>query len=573
MAGAGGGLTGSLKRGFIGLAALVLLVPASAPARDDTPHALRAQAFEAAQWAMSSEAADALALVSARFAQGDDALAGLAERREALVVERDRLERRLEGLYVSEDAAALTARAGARQAWEAANRDLAAADADIRARFPAYADLTNPRALAVDRVQALLKGDEALLLVLVNPEATYVWGVTRERVVWARSDLGEAEIDAAVQTLRSSLTATAARGDNLTLYAGPQPPVFQRAIAYNLYTELVRPVETAFEGKTTLVTVATGSLATLPFSVLTTAAPQGRDASRRALAATPWLIDRYALAALPSVSSLESLRCHLASAGTRSPGCLASGPAARPARRTGSPLAAYGAPVLTGAPDSSGRGADGADMIGGGRLADVAKLRALPYLKGSQQELEALKARYPTALVRMGAEATEGAVKADDRGALSDARYVLFSTHGLMAGAAAAEPGLVLTPPDQASELDDGYLSASEAAQLRLNAEFVVLSACNTAASDGRPGGEGLSGLARAFFYAGARSVLVSHWAVSDAATTTLVTSAFADLDAGGMRPAARARALQAGVREVRRDPRWSHPAYWAPFSLVGDPG
>jgi CHAT domain-containing protein len=143
-----------------------------------------------------------------------------------------------------------------------------------------------------------------------------------------------------------------------------------------------------------------------------------------------------------------------------------------------------------------------------------------------------------------------------------------------MAGSTAGEPGLVLTPPAEASEADDGYLSASEAAQLRLNADFVVLSACNTAAADGRPGAEGLSGLARAFFYAGARSILVSHWEVSDAATAALILDTFAELDArGGADPAVRARALQAAMRKVRADPRWSHPAYWAAFTLVGEPG
>src|SRR5690606_37282581 len=170
--------------------------------------------------------------------------------------------------------------------------------------------------------------------------------------------------------------------------------------------------------------------------------------------------------------------------------------------------------------------------------------------------------------------ATESAVRTTDAAVLSQARYVVFSTHGLMAGSTATEPGLVMTPPEVASQIDDGYLTASEAAQLRLNAEFVVLSACNTAASDGRPGGEGLSGLARAFFYAGARSVLVSHWEVSDAATTTLITSTFAGLDGAQARdPGVRARALQAGMRAVRAERRWAHPAYWAPFTLVGEPG
>ena len=388
---------------------------------------------------------------------------------------------------------------------------------------------------------------------------------------------------AAVNRLRASLTsAGAARGGqdvDPILFTGPQATPFDRSTAHRLYTELVRPVEGAFEGKTTLISIVTGALTSLPLSVLTTAAPTGSDVAPAVLAATPWLIDRYALATLPSVSSLEALRCHLVAEPTqRSAGCpQRRGAVARRAETGGARLhlAAFGAPLLTGEPVNATRGSPAADdVMGEGRLADVGRLRALPSLPGSKLELETLKTRYPDALVRIGPEATEHAVRAVDADALSRARFVVFSTHGLTAGSAAAEPGLVMTPPDQATEADDGYLSASEAAQLRLDAEFVVLSACNTAASDGRPGGEGLSGLARAFFYAGARSVMVSHWEVSDAATTTLITSTFADLDgerAGD--PGVRARALQAGIRAVRAERRWAHPAYWAAFTLVGEPG
>ena len=561
-----------------------VLAAGPAPARQETPAALRAEAYEAAQWAIASDAADALARVSARFAQGDDALGRLAEEREDLIERRDRLERELERLYASDGAAALADRTRTRAAWEAAVERLRAADADIDARFPAYSELTSPRALSVVETQALLGPDEGLLLVLVNPEATYVWGISRERVEWTRAeDLGDAAMTVAVNRLRASLTsAGAVRGGqdvDPILFAGPQATPFDRATAHRLYTELVQPVEGAFQGKKTLISVVTGALTSLPLSVLTTGAPTGSDAAPEALAATPWLIDRYALATLPSVSSLEALRCHLvADPALRSSGCPPRRNAV--ARRTDSGgarlhLAAFGAPLLTGEPRVAARGSPTADdVMGEGRLADVGKLRALPALPGSKLELETLKTRYPDSLVRIGSEATEHAVRADDAEALSRARFVVFSTHGLMAGSAAAEPGLVMTPPEQATEADDGYLNASEAAQLRLNAEFVVLSACNTAASNGRPGGEGLSGLARAFFYAGARSVMVSHWEVSDAATTTLITSAFADLDdnrAGD--PGVRARALQAGIRAVRAERRWAHPAYWAAFTLVGEPG
>ena len=114
------------------------------------------------------------------------------------------------------------------------------------------------------------------------------------------------------------------------------------------------------------------------------------------------------------------------------------------------------------------------------------------------------------------------------RAPLADYRIVYFATHGLVAGdvKGLAEPSLALSIPEQPSELDDGLLTASEVAQLKLNADWVVLSACNTIAGD-KPGAEALSGLARSFFYAGARALLVSHWAVDSEAATRLTTSTF----------------------------------------------
>jgi CHAT domain-containing protein len=110
---------------------------------------------------------------------------------------------------------------------------------------------------------------------------------------------------------------------------------------------------------------------------------------------------------------------------------------------------------------------------------------------------------------------------------------VYFATHGLVAGdvKGIAEPSLALSIPKEPSALDDGLLTASEVAQLKLNADFVVLSACNTIAGD-RPGTEALSGLARSFFYAGARSLLVTHWAVVSESATRLTTSTFDRLKA-----------------------------------------
>jgi CHAT domain-containing protein len=136
----------------------------------------------------------------------------------------------------------------------------------------------------------------------------------------------------------------------------------------------------------------------------------------------------------------------------------------------------------------------------------------------------------------------------------------------------ASEPGLILTPPEQASETDDGYLSASEIAGLKLDADWAILSACNTAAG-GAQGAEALSGLARAFFYAGARSLLVSHWEVNSDATVKLITKAVAELKANPK--IGRAEALRRSMLSMITTGKEyeAHPAFWAPFVLVGEGG
>ncbi len=149
-------------------------------------------------------------------------------------------------------------------------------------------------------------------------------------------------------------------------------------------------------------------------------------------------------------------------------------------------------------------------------LADVRALRSLVALPNTADELRTMAAVFGAGeeVVFLREQAREETVRNTE---LADFRVIAFATHGLMAGdfaGALEEPALVLTPPPEASEDDDGLLTASEVARLRLNADWVVLSACNTAAADGTPGAEGLSGLAKAFFYAGSRALLVTHWSV-----------------------------------------------------------
>jgi CHAT domain-containing protein len=201
------------------------------------------------------------------------------------------------------------------------------------------------------------------------------------------------------------------------------------------------------------------------------------------------------------------------------------------------------------------------------RLAD-----ALPQLPDTADELNAVAKDLGVAAsdIHLGEDASETTVK---RAPLADYGIVYFATHGLVAGdvKGVAEPSLVLSIPKVPSEFDDGLLTASEVAQLKLNADWVVLSACNTIAGD-KPGAEALSGLARSFFYAGARALLVSHWAVNSEAATRLSISTFDRLKADPK--LGRAEALRQAMLAYLNDtssPRNAYPAFWAPFALIGE--
>jgi CHAT domain-containing protein len=213
-----------------------------------------------------------------------------------------------------------------------------------------------------------------------------------------------------------------------------------------------------------------------------------------------------------------------------------------------------------------------------GGLTDIADLRTWTPLPETADELCDVAQGLgvdPVTHLYSGAKATETEIKGlSDAGALASYKIVHFATHGAIAGelTSATEPGLILTPPEKASQTDDGYLSASEIAELKLDADWVILSACNTAAGEAN-GAEALSGLARAFFYAGARSLLVSHWAVNSQATVKLITRVVAELK--GDSKIGRAEALRRSMLSMidsGKDYK-AHPAFWAPFVLVGEGG
>ncbi len=568
------------------------LVPAGQRPADALTH----ESFEMAQWASSSGAAQSVAQMAARGSAGNPALAALVRERQDLVIEWQKLDdARTEALGKQQDKGNAGRENAARLA--AIDTRLAAMGKRLEAEFPDYAALTSPAPSTIADVQAQLSDGEALVLFLdtpdskLMPEETFVWTVTKTDVRWVRTGLGTAALGREVQALRCGLDADAWTGAHcaeLTDRAyteadrrNGKPLPFDHQRAHSLYKALFGEVEDLIKGKHLLL-VAPGPLAQLPFHVLVTAPPASGD--HRAAA---WLARTNALTTLPAVTSLKALRR-----------------AARPGTAT-KPLIAFGNPLLDGnqadpntgayyqelaaaararqscaaAPQQvaalAGRGSAVPAMAVRGGLAQVSLIRQQTPLPETADEICAVarSLKADAADIHLGAGATETQVKRlSASGQLAKYSVVHFATHGALAGEVngASEPGLLLTPPASATPDDDGYLSASEIAALKLDANWVILSACNTAGGEAQ-NSQALSGLTRAFIYAQARALLVSHWAVDSGATVKLVTTAIAEMT--GDRTAGRAEALRRAMLAVidKGAPHEAHPAYWAPFIVVGE--
>ncbi len=427
--------------------------------------------------------------------------------------------------------------------------ELAASRAAIVKRFPDYLSLAEPAPLTVAETQKLLHDDEALIAILAGRRSSLIWVVTRERAEWAEIDAGEAALAAQVTALRRGLDPLADENND----AAPAP--FDIARAYELYRLLLDPFSPMLAGKRHLLLVPAGPLSSLPFQVLVTEPPRSGITGEAALKEAHWLIRRHALSVLPSVQSLSSLRKF-----------SASGVAVKPFFGMGDPI--FGQSPST--PENA-RGIKRAPpplaAIYRNGVADLRVLRTLAPLPETADELRAVARTFGQGDINLREAATETRVKTAP---LADYRIIHFATHGLVAGDLTGldEPALALTLPAEATEADDGLLTASEVATLQLNADWVVLSACNTASGD-KVGADALSGLARAFFYAGARALLVSHWAVNSQAAVELTTRTFATLRSAPQ--LGKAEAFQRAMLSLIDE--GNPPSYWAPFVVVGEGG
>jgi CHAT domain-containing protein len=457
---------------------------------------------------------------------------------------------------------------------------------EIAARFPRYHGLVDPRPASVEDVRRHLRGDESLIATFVADERIYVWAVPpRGPLAFAGVALSRGALEALVARVRRSVDSTGVQTVS-------DIPMFDVEAAHDLYRDLLAPVSAGWRAASHLLVVAHGPLGQLPFAVLVRERPPHRSGDRDALFSSyrdvPWLIRTHAVTVLPAATSLGTLRSLAAGSPDRRPFVGFGDPyfsaeqarAAQDEERTRASAPAAGGRLAARSPtfvvrDVVGSTSDSRSGSPAGRL---------PRLPDTADEIRGIARAMGADLDRdvfLGVRANEGSVKSLD---FTRYRVVAFATHGIVSGdiGGLTQPALALTAPEVAHVEGDGFLTMEEILELRLNTDWVVLSACSTASGNGE-GAEALSGLGRAFFYAGARAVLVTHWPVETTSARALTTGLFSRQ--AGPSEITRAQALRQTMNWMIDDGaftdrgsgrvvfRYAHPIFWAPFALVGDGG
>jgi CHAT domain-containing protein len=413
----------------------------------------------------------------------------------------------------------------------------------VRQKAPGIADLATPHPQALREFQRRLRPGEAIVATLVTPLDLYIWAITPDKAVMTRQRVTEREVKAKVQRLRAGLTPG----------SGGAMPAFDASAAYELYRLVFAPVAQALQGVTEVSWYGHGPLGAVPPAVLISAPPA------KPLLRTPaefnqakFLVDRYAFSALADLSLFAWHRDR------------------PPVSRGESRFLGVGAPLLTADEVAGGPRSRSYELAGG---LDGTELAALPKLAESVDEMRGLAAIVgePNATLWLGPDASEDRFVAD---ALRGYRLIALATHGFLPGEVQniPEPALMLALAPGRQDRVDGLLTSREIAALKLDSPLVILSACNTASADGRPRGETFTGLSQAFFNAGARSLMVSHWPVMSGAAVQLTVGV---VERSRAPNTSLSKSLQLAMQAARKAGANSaieaHPSFWGPFVIVGD--
>ena len=395
---------------------------------------------------------------------------------------------------------------------------------EIRARSPRYAALVEPQPVRLDDLrQGVLDGRTALVEYALGEERSYVWVITSSSFTSRRLP-GRLQIETAARRAYDALTDPNASDARESLRA--------------LGRLLLDPIVDRLAADRVAV-VTEGALQYIPFAALPD--PAGRP-----------LVLSHEIVNLPSASTLQVLRREI------------DGRAPAPHS-----LFVVGDPVFDSHDPRVRSSAREPRVVASAALersaheSGLGSLERLYFTRVEAKSIAALAQNDPSSTL-LDFEASLDRVK---DGTVSGYRFVHFATHGLLNNRHPELSGLVFSLVDSRGRPRDGFLPAYDVYNLRLNADLVVLSACQTALGEDVRG-EGLIGLTRGFMYAGAARVVSSLWRVPDSATAALMRRFYRGILVDHLAPAASLREAQ---RTVRANPRWSAPYYWAGFIIQGE--
>jgi CHAT domain-containing protein len=556
---------------------MALLVRASV----DTGVDSAAETFRLAEAIRSRFVQQALSASGARAAASDPAIAELVRKAQDSEKQVGAQLGLLDNLLAlppeQRDDAAIN---GLRKQIATLQADDTKAKQEIRRRFPKYADLIDPKPPAIDEIKSTLKPDEALVSFYFGSQSSFVWAVRKDGpVVFAAIAASAGDVEAKIKVLRAALEPNVSTISDI--------PPFDLALAHTLYNLLLKPVQSGWEPAKNLIVVTNGALGMLPLGLLTTA-PSPIGTAEPLFAAyrdAPWLARTHAVSMIPSTASLLTLR-RLPPGSPRRDKLIGFGDpyfnaqeaaeaeAAAPAETL--QLASASAATTRAVPFRTRAAAHAAEV-------DSTEFALLPRLPDTRLELIAMARALevdPSKALYLGKAANEHNVETMD---LSRFRIVAFATHGLVPGDldGLTQPALALTAPQIAGVEGDGLLTLDKILPLKLDADWVVLSACNTAGG-AAAGAEAASGLGRAFFYAGTRALLVTNWSVHSASARALITDLFRRQSADPQ--LTRAQVLRQAMMAMLDGPgfeddsgktlfTYAHPLFWAPYSIIGDGG
>jgi CHAT domain-containing protein len=449
---------------------------------------------------------------------------------------------------------------------------------EIGRRFPGYADLIDPKPPTVEAVKATLNQGEALLSFYFGRDHSFVWAVPKDGpIAFAPIAAGAGDVESKVRKLRDALEPQATMISDI--------PPYDLALAYELYGLMLKPVEAGWKPAKSLIVVTNGALGLLPLSLLPTAPAQVKQGDEPIFASyrnVPWLARSHAVTMVPSATALRTLRQLPGGSDKREQMIGFGDPIFSKAQADEAARQPADAPVQLAAATTRGvplkrRASPQLEGV------DSAELGLLPRLPDTAEELKSIALALeadPSKVLLLGAAANERKVKTTD---LSKFKILVFATHGLVPGDlnGLTQPALALSAPDVAGTDGDGLLTMEEILALKLDADWVVLSACNTGSGAGA-GAEAASGLGRAFFYAGTRALLVTNWSVHSQSARDLTTDLFrrqaadAKLSRGeALRQAMMALADGPGFKDERGKTvfAYAHPLFWGPYSIIGDGG